>query len=1057
MATLLYRLGRFSFRRPWRVIATWLVLFVAILGGGIALGGQSQEAFVIPGTESQDALDRLAAVFPEVSGGSAEVVYVAADGSKLDTAAYKSTIERMATAMERVDGVSSVITPFDEYAGKQLSDSGTIAITRVQFDEDSSSVSDATLTAVKETSTIAENAGLDVNFGGLVFQDTSFGITVTEVFGVVFAAIVLIVTFGSLLAAGMPLLTALLGVGIVIGAITTASAFTTISSSAPLLALMIGLAVGIDYTLFILSRHRNQLAVGDDPEESAAVAVGTAGGAVVFAGVTVIIALLGLLVVGIPFLSVMGVGAAFAVLIAIGVATTLLPALLGLAGNRLRPKAGSRAERRALAQAHPETGEGMPATREQRSATGKQPFEAGEVSAGSSNGSSESGEEPPARKSRSMGLRWVTLVMRHPIISSVAVVAILGTIAIPAASLQLSLPDGGSEAEGSTQRQAYDLVTEGFGPGYNGPLVVAVDITQTIDIVNDLDRVGAELRSLDGVEWVSQGIPDTGLDTAIIQVVPSSAPDSEATKALVQSIRDLAPSIKADYDMAIFVTGTTAVGIDISNRLAGALVPFGLIVVGLSIVLLMMVFRSVLVPIKAALGFLLSVVAAFGVTVAVFQWGWFGDLLQLGSTGPILSFMPILLMAVLFGLAMDYEVFLVSGMREEYVKTGNARLAISRGFANGARVVTAAALIMFFVFFAFVPDGGGMIKPIALGLATGIAFDAFLVRMTLGPALMTLMGKAAWWMPAWLSRLLPNMDIEGEHLRDHLSAVEWTDGERGSAITADGLAAGRGEFAVGPVDVRVPVGGILHVSGTAPHRRVLTATLAGRLSIETGRVQVAGHPLPSEAGKVSRNVAMIDLAGVERTAADPTLGELLDERLRVTIPWHKTWQTKTVSARWVRELNSVLDGVESAKGIRVTAHSRLRPLPPLVRAIALASVALSEAPAVVILEVPDALATGELAPALSSAVAALAPPRTTIVFSAISPLTRPTRQSRPHSGASAGSSASASASADASAYDRDVVVLHLYRNASHNTDLISAESESPSAQLTPWKAAHRES
>lgn len=997
MATLLYRLGRFSFRRPWRIIATWLVLFVAILGGGIALGGQSQEAFVIPGTESQDALDRLAAVFPEVSGGSAEVVYVAADGSKLSTAANEATIERMATAMKSVDGVSSVITPFDEYAGKQLSDSGTIAITRVQFDEDSSSVSDATLTAVKETSAIAENAGLDVNFGGLVFQDTSFGITVTEVFGVVFAAVVLIVTFGSLLAAGMPLLTALLGVGIVIGGITTASAFTNISSTAPLLALMIGLAVGIDYTLFILSRHRNQLAAGDDPEESAAVAVGTAGGAVVFAGVTVIIALLGLLVVGIPFLSVMGIGAAFAVLIAMGVATTLLPALLGLAGNRLRPKPGSRAERRALAHAQRESG----------------------------NGSTAPGEKSPAGKSRSMGLRWVTLVMRHPIITSVAVVAVLGTIAIPAASLQLSLPDGGSEAEGSTQRQAYDLVTEGFGPGYNGPLIVAVDITQTIDIMDDLDRVGAELRTLDGVEWVSQGIPDTGLDTAIIQVVPSSAPDSEETKALVQTIRDLAPSIKADYDMAIFVTGTTAVGIDISNRLADALIPFGLIVVSLSIVLLMMVFRSVLVPIKAALGFLLSVVAAFGVTVAVFQWGWFGDLLQLGSTGPILSFMPILLMAVLFGLAMDYEVFLVSGMREEYVKTGNARVAISSGFANGARVVTAAALIMFFVFFAFVPEGGGMIKPIALGLATGIAFDAFLVRMTLGPALMTLMGKAAWWMPAWLSTLLPNMDIEGEHLRDHLDAVVWADGERDSAITADNLVVGHGKFAVGPVDVRVPVGGMLHVSGGAPQRRVLTASLAGRLAIESGRAQVAGHPLPSEASRAAREVAMIDLAGVERTAADPTLGELLHERLRVTLPWHKAWRTRAASVRWVHELNAVLDQTEGANGMRVSARSRLRSLPPLLRAIALASVALSEAPAVAILEVPDALASGTDASALTRAVAALAPSHTTIVFSASSPLGLPKKRRQPVPDAGI----------------RQIVVLDLDHLVEHRADTDSALSD----------------
>ncbi|MEO6941567.1 MAG: MMPL family transporter [Terrimesophilobacter sp.] len=990
MATLLYRLGRFSFRRPWRVIGVWLVLFVAILGGGIALGGQSQEAFAIPGTESQNALDRLEAVFPQVSGASAEAVYVAPAGASVSSPAYEAAIKQMATAMKGVGGISSVTTPFDEYAGKQLSNDGTMAISRIQFDTVSSSVKDATLVGLKKTASIASDAGLRVEFGGQVFQDTSFGITVTEVFGVVFAAVVLLITFGSLLAAGMPLITALLGVGIVIGGITTASAFTTISSSAPLLALMIGLAVGIDYTLFILSRHRNQLAAGDEKENSAATAVGTAGSAVVFAGVTVIIALLGLLVVGIPFLSVMGVGAAFAVLIAIGVATTLLPAMLGLAGNRLRPKPGSRAERRALAHLNAHHGDeaatSVAAIDLTAAPAGSVPTGAATTSATAAAAANNS-SRARSRAGRSMGLRWVTAVMRHPIVASVAVVGLLGVLAIPALSLQLSLPDGGSEPANSTQRQAYDLVTKGFGAGYNGPLVVAVDITQTTDIMNDLDRIGNDLRALNGVEWVSQGLPDAGLDTAIIQVVPSSAPDAEATKALVQSIRDLAPSIAATYDTKIFVTGTTAVGIDISNRLSAALVPFGLIVVGLSIVLLMMVFRSVLVPIKAALGFLLSVVAAFGVTVAVFQWGWFGDLLQLTSTGPILSFMPILLMAVLFGLAMDYEVFLVSGMREEFVKTGSPKTAISRGFANGSRVVTAAALIMFFVFFAFVPEGSGMIKPIALGLATGIAFDAFLVRMTLGPALMALMGRAAWWMPGWLARFLPNMDIEGEHLRGHLDAVAWTSLQSGEAVTAERLVVGLGGngveqaatqpalHSVGPFDLRVPTGAILCVAGSTLDRRLVAATLAGRLGIVSGRAQIAGHPLPSEAGRVARRVAMMDIGGLERTDADPALGDLLEERLRVTLPWYRAWRSARAAARWISQLNDVLD-------VRVNVRSNLRDLPRLTRAIALGGVALAERPAMVVLEFSGHLVTADEQAELLCALSALAPSATTIVLSA---------------------------------------------------------------------------
>ncbi len=968
MATLLYRLGRFAYRRPWRVIAVWLVLFVGILGGGFALGGQSQESFVIPGTESQNALDRLEAVFPEVAGASAEAVYVAPHDSSVSSAAYKAAIERMATEMKDVSGINSVTTPFDEYAGKQLSDSGSMAITRIQFDKASSEVSDATLAALKDTAQVAENAGLRVEFGGQVFQDTTFGITVTEVFGVVFAAIVLIVTFGSLLAAGMPLLTALLGVGIVIGGITAASAFTTISSSAPLLALMIGLAVGIDYTLFILSRHRNQLAHGEEPESSAAIAVGTAGSAVLFAGVTVIIALLGLLVVGIPFLSVMGIGAAFAVLVAIGVATTLLPAILGLAGSRLRPRAGSRAERRALDHAPESKAESTAA------ADGPDVHDA----------ATDKGE-PRRVPGRSMGLRWVSLVVKHPLIAAVAVVGILGTIAIPAMGLQLSLPDGGSEPTHSTQREAYDLVTEGFGAGFNGPLIVAVDITQTTDIMNDLDGVSNELRKLDGVEWVSQGLPDAGLDTAIIQVVPSSAPDAEATKALVQSIRDLAPTIREEYNTSIFVTGTTAVGIDISNRLAGALVPFGLIVVGLSIVLLMMVFRSVLVPVKAALGFLLSVVAAFGVTVAVFQWGWFGDIIGLDSTGPILSFMPIILMAVLFGLAMDYEVFLVSGMREEFVKHGAPRAAITRGFANAARVVTAAALIMFFVFFAFVPEGSGMIKPIALGLAAGIAFDAFLVRMTLGPALMALMGKAAWWMPGWLARLLPNMDIEGEKLRHHLDAVAWTHAQDGQAITAEDLVVGIGEHRLGPVNFSVPAGGVLQVSGDDLDRRVLVAALAGRLDTVSGRAQVAGHPLPSERGSVARRVTMIDVASLGRSESDPTYRELLEERLRVTLPWYRAWRGRSIAARWLRETNDRLAKLEGEEDgatseIRIAQSSVLSQLRSSDRAIALVSIALAEKPEAIVVELSDSLPSSADLRRFLAAVDAMTPERTTLVF-----------------------------------------------------------------------------
>jgi putative drug exporter of the RND superfamily len=929
MATLLYRLGRFSFRRAWIIIGIWTALLVTVLGGGLALGGQSQEDFSIPGTESQQALDRLSAVFPQVAGASVQVVSRVPDGASVTDEKYREAIEEQAAAIAKIDGVDTVLDPFNEYAGLAISDDDSTALTKVQFAGASTDVTDAAIEQLLDTASIGEDAGLTVAFGGRVLQDETPTLTPTEGLGVLFAGVVLVITFGSLLAAGMPLLSAILGVGIAAGGIIGVSAFTEVSSSAPLLAVMIGLAVGIDYSLFIISRHRQQLAEGMDPEESTGMAVGTAGSAVVFAGVTVIIALLGLLVVQIPFLSVMGIGAAVAVLIAIGIATTLVPALLGLAGARLTPK--KKALTRALDHSKP-----------------------------------------------ALGQRWVRLVMKAPIVAVVGVIGILGTLAIPALSLDLNLPDGGSEPEGSTVREAYDLTTEGFGPGFNGPLVIAVDITQTTDILGDLDSIRADLEKLDDVDYVSQGIPNTGLDTAILQVTPSSSPDSVETKALVQRIRDLAPTIEDRYDTAIFVTGSTAVGIDVSQRLTDALIPFGLVVVGLSIILLMMVFRSVLVPIKAALGFLLSVLASFGVLVAVFQWGWLADLFHVETTGPILSFMPIILMAVLFGLAMDYEVFLVSGMREQFVHTGNAKFAVEQGFAGAARVVTAAALIMFFVFIAFVPEGTGAIKPIALGLATGVAFDAFLVRMTLVPALMTLFGKAAWWMPKWLGRLLPNMDIEGEQLRAHLSDQTWARSRAGESISTEYLVAGSPERAVGPVTIGVPAGALAVASGDPVDRRLLAATLAGRLDAVSGRAQVQGHPLPSESGRVAGLVALADVGGLERTETTVTVGELLREHLELKQPWYRMWFTTRKARGWLERVNSVLAQV-STGSTTVRASSTLVELPQLERSVALAAVALAERTPVVMLDQLDSFSSTDDEQSFFEAVHLLAPATTTIV------------------------------------------------------------------------------
>ncbi len=931
MATLLYRLGHFSFRHAWPVIIAWVLILGAIVGGAVALGGKTSESFVIPGTESQQTIDKLNALFPQVSGAAAQVVYVAPAGTNINDPANKLAITDMATAIEKVPQIAAVVPPFSQYAANAISTDGSTAYTQVQFTGPTTSIAKASIEDLLATKSIATADGMRVEFGGDIFANNTPALTATEGLGVVFAAVVLIITFGSLLAAGLPLLSALIGVGISIGGITAVASFATVSSTAPLLAVMIGLAVGIDYALFILSRHRNQLAAGMEPEKSAAQSVATAGGAVVFAGITVIIALLGLLVVGIPFLSTMGIASAFAVLVAVSIAITLLPAIMGLARRRLAPKAGSRAERRALAAMSHED-----------------------------------------KASRSMGARWVGVVMRAPVVFIIAVVGLLGVAAIPAFSLDLNLPTSGQQAADTTNRQAYDLLAAGFGPGYNGPLVVAADITQTTNIMGDLKSIAAELRTVPGVSFVSEGLPDATVDTAIFRVIPDYAPDSPETKVVVQELRDLNQSMVAKFGTPITVTGQTAAAIDISNLLTGALVPFGTLVVGLSIILLAMVFRSVAVPLKAALGFLLSVGASFGVVVVVFQWGWFGDLLNVPTTGPVISFLPILLMAILFGLAMDYEVFLVSGMREEYVKTGDAKRSVRVGFQHGARVVTAAALIMFFVFFAFVPEGTGAIKQIGLALAVGVFIDAFLVRMTLVPAIMTLLGEKAWALPRWLDRILPNVDIEGEGLRDHLVASEWAGSRASDAITAqDARVSG----VPTPLTFGIEAGSVAIIVGDTAPRRLFAATVAGRIAPDAGLLQVYGFSLPSEAGAVARSVTLVDLS-LPRLDAATTLGEAIAERLSLARPWYRPRITR-------RAVSDVIDGL--AVQVRrfgerepLTSTTPLGALSPVAAALTLVALGAADGSPIVILDPGSAPAALETL-ALAEAAAALFPADCTVL------------------------------------------------------------------------------
>jgi RND superfamily putative drug exporter len=956
MATILYRIGRFSFRHSWQILVAWFIILVAILGGGVALGGSTVNTFSIPGTESQQALDKLSAVFPAAAGASAQVVFEVPDGQTVNDAANKAAIMATTDAIAKVDHVSSVIDPYSQYAANAISKDGTIAYATVQFDGPTTSIPATTVTEVEAAKTPATDAGIRVEFGGDIFQSGGVAVSPSEGLGVVFAAIVLFFTFGSILAAGLPLLSAILGVGVSLGAVILVSAFAEVSSTAPTLAAMIGLAVGIDYALFILSRHRTQLAQGIPPEESAAQAVATAGSAVAFAGTTVIIALLGLLVVGIPFLSVMGVAAAFAVFVSVLIAMTLLPAIMGLFKHRLAPKEGSRVQRRALADLanHAQTTSETQATSDALTTSETQPSSETVSSVEPAADTTQQAEPGAGGKKakkpvgKSMGARWVGVVMKAPIVFVIVVLGIVGVASIPALSLDLNLPTSGQQPLSSTNRQAYDILAKGFGPGYNGPLIVVADITQSTDIQGVLTKIQDELGTVKGVTYVSQGVPDATLDTAIFRVIPDAAPDSPETKVVVQDIRDMNATITSDLGTPIAVTGATAVAVDVSNVLTAALLPFGILVVGLSIILLAMVFRSVAVPLTAALGFLLSVGASFGISVAVFQWGWGGSLLNMDTTGPLLSFLPILLMAILFGLAMDYQVFLVSGMREEWAKSGDARRSVRVGFVHGARVVTAAALIMFFVFFAFVPEGTGAIKQIALALAVGVFVDAFLVRMTLIPAVMTMLGRHAWSLPKFIGRILPNVDVEGEGLREHISSTTWASQHTDDAITAHHLAIAGLE---GTVELSVPFGGLLAVGGDTSSRRLLGATLAGRLLPEHGELQIVSLCVPSESGAITRRVSLVDVSSA-RPDIDTTVDAALRERISLARPWFSPWVSKAEVDKRVLSVNSALAGVPGER--QIAESTTLGELSPVASAVFFTALGLADRADVIVVDTGDA-------------------------------------------------------------------------------------------------------
>lgn len=769
MSKLLYRIGKTAYDKPWGFIVGWILILgvaVALLGvNGIHVSSEMK----LEGTESQKLLDKLEKELPQASGGQASVVFKAPEGERLDAPDHLAAILE---AVNRVYGLDQVINPAELLAaaageassadssladaalqtsgesqaapaelppygplivdgmpmpGILISSDGSVVLFQFQFTVQHSSLPNEVKDAIIEAVKNAESGTGIRAWPSDTLEPFEVPVGPQEVVGLAIAAIVLVVTLGSVVAAGLPLVIALFGVGIGVGGAFAVSKFVAMTSVTPVLALMIGLAVGIDYALFIVNRQRRLiLDQGLTAREAASRAVGTAGSAVFFAGLTVIIALCGLLVIGISFLSMMALVASVTVFLNVLIALTLLPAMLGLLGERIcSPKAREKSRSKGADSQH------------------------------------------------GFADKWVRGVIkfRWPVI--VGIIVILGAAALPAAKMELGIPSGGSANLDTSIRQSYDAVSEAFGEGFNGPLLIVAEPSDPSGAITQQAMYGLlqDLQAVEGVSVVNPlGINETG-DMAILSIIPTTGPTDEATRKLVEDLRSSDSAIAQKHQVSVGVTGFTAVNIDMSAKLAEVFPVYIGIIVLLSLIILLLVFRSILVPIKATVGFLLSVLATFGLTTAVFQWGWLKDLFGFDTGGPLLSFIPIVATGILYGLAMDYQVFLVSSMRESYVHGDRGNQSVVHGYGLASRVVVAAAVIMVSVFAGFIFTHDIMIKQIGFALAIGILIDAFVVRMMLVPAVMALFGDKAWWLPKWLDRLLPNLDVEGDKLIAELHAA----------------------------------------------------------------------------------------------------------------------------------------------------------------------------------------------------------------------------------------------------------------------------------------------
>jgi putative drug exporter of the RND superfamily len=707
---MLKRLARLCYRRRWRVLAAWVVFLVAVSVVSSAAGGVFRNEFSLRGSESKEASDFLEERgFDTRAGFSGQIVFATDQG--VENPSVRQAMEDLFARVERTVSRTQVVSPYEPGDARQISENGQIAYAEVNLADRPDAEFSSAADDIKAEAEDVKVPGLQVELGGELFGEQE--LPASEAIGVLLAIVVLLIAFGSVLAAGLPILTALFGIGTGIALVQLTANGLTMPDFTTQAVAMIGIGVGIDYALLIVTRYRQALRDGHQPESAVALSADTAGRSVVFAGTTVVIAVLGMLLIQVPAVQGLAIGIALGVLMTMLAAVTLLPAVLGFVGHNI-DKFGLPHKKRAE----------------------------GEVR-------------------ESFWHRWSRFLQRHPWPAALAGLLILLLLAVPVLSMRLAFADAGNRPTSDTTRRAYDLLVEGFGPGFNGPMILAVDTPGGQADAATLEQLSQRLNNTRGVAFATPPQPNDAGNAAIIQVFPDSSPQSEETANLVDRLRDdVIPPVTQGTDVEVKVGGLTASATDYSNYTAERLPLFIGLVLLLSFLLLMTVFRSLLVPLKAVIMNLLSIGAAYGVIVAVFQWGWLKDLIGVAEAGPVEAWAPMMLFAIVFGLSMDYEVFLLSRMKEEYDRTGDNATAVADGLAATARVITAAAAIMILVFSAFVLGDDRAIKLFGFGLAVAVFLDATIVRLILVPATMELLGDRNWWIPKWLDRILPRVHVE---------------------------------------------------------------------------------------------------------------------------------------------------------------------------------------------------------------------------------------------------------------------------------------------------------